>query len=164
MKKQMAGVDSEAERAVFGRNFHQARLKLRLRQRDIHVMTGIAQSHISEIEQGTCNLAIDTMVKLAHIVKTPLWSLFKPAPHGEAPQLDLDDVDPRRAPRSKRWHEQKVQEIMFDFTDLEIRKLRAAASTSGLTVMAYIRHVLDEQGWSAVGTKRRGRRSSKQND
>jgi len=164
MKKQMAGVDSEAERAIFGRNFHQARLKLRLRQRDIHVMTGIAQSHISEIEKGTCNLAIDTMVKLAHIVKTPLWTLFKPAPYGDAVETELDAVDLRREPRSKRWHEQKVQEIMFDFTDLEIRKLRTAAAESGMTVMAYIRHVLHEQGWSAVGAKRRGRRHSKQND
>ena len=78
MKKQMPGVDSATERVVFGRNFHQARSKLKLRQSDVHRLTGIAQSHLSEIENGTRNIALDTMVKLAHIVNMPLWQLFQP--------------------------------------------------------------------------------------
>jgi transcriptional regulator with XRE-family HTH domain len=150
MKKQMLGVDSAEVRAIFGRNFHQARLKLRLRQRDIHLITGIAQSHVSEIEKGTCNLAVDTMVKLAHVVKTPLWRLFKPSEAGNADEIDLDEVDPRRAPRSKCWHDTKVQQLVFDFTDEEMRRLRSAAAASGLQVMDYIRRVLDEQGWKVV--------------
>jgi transcriptional regulator with XRE-family HTH domain len=149
MKKQMPGVDSAAERAIFGQNFYNARLKLRLRQRDIHLMTGIAQSHISEIEKGNSNIAIDTMVKLARIVNLPLWRLFKP---DAVEETDRDETDPRRAPRAKHWHEQKVQELVFNFTDLEMRKLRQAAAESGVTVMDYIRRVLDEHGWQKLQT------------
>lgn len=74
----MPGVDSQSEREVFGQNFRDARVKAGLSQRDVHRLTGVAQSHISEIETGSSNVSIDTMVKLATIVKAPLWKLFKP--------------------------------------------------------------------------------------
>lgn len=77
-KNTMPGVSSETEREVFGRNFRAAREKLHLSQRDIHQLTGVAQSHISEIETGQSNISVDTMVKLATIVKKPLWKLFRP--------------------------------------------------------------------------------------
>lgn len=77
-KNAMPGVDSGTEREVFGRNFRAAREKLHLSQRDIHQLTGVAQSHISEIETGQSNISVDTMVKLAAIVKKPLWKLFRP--------------------------------------------------------------------------------------
>ena len=77
-KNVMPGVDSETEREVFGRNFRLAREKQQLSQRDIHQLTGVAQSHISEIETGQSNISVDTMVKLATIVKKPLWKLFRP--------------------------------------------------------------------------------------
>jgi transcriptional regulator with XRE-family HTH domain len=77
-KNVMPGVDSETERQVFGRNFRQTREKLSLSQRDIHQLTGVAQSHISEIETGHSNISVDTMVKLAATLKTPLWKLFRP--------------------------------------------------------------------------------------
>jgi DNA-binding XRE family transcriptional regulator len=77
-KNLMPGVDSETERHTFGRNFRSAREKLSLSQRDIHQLTGVAQSHISEIETGQSNISVDTMVKLATIVKKPLWKLFRP--------------------------------------------------------------------------------------
>jgi transcriptional regulator with XRE-family HTH domain len=51
-----------------------------LSQRDVHRLTGVAQSHISEIETGTSNISIDTMVKLATVVNQPLWRLFRPLP------------------------------------------------------------------------------------
>lgn len=77
-KNLMPGVDSETERIAFGRNFRIAREKLSLSQRDIHQLTGVAQSHISEIETGRSNISVDTMVKLASIVRKPLWKLFRP--------------------------------------------------------------------------------------
>ena len=77
-KNLMPGVDSETERIVFGRNFRTAREKMNLSQRDIHQLTGVAQSHISEIETGQSNISVDTMVKLATIVRKPLWKLFRP--------------------------------------------------------------------------------------
>lgn len=73
----MPGVQSDAERQVFGRNFRSARERLRLSQRDVHQITGVAQSHISEIETGQSNISVDTMVKLANTVRKPLWKLFK---------------------------------------------------------------------------------------
>jgi transcriptional regulator with XRE-family HTH domain len=76
-KNMMPGVQSDAERQVFGRNFRTARERLRLSQRDVHQITGVAQSHISEIETGQSNISVDTMVKLANTVRKPLWKLFK---------------------------------------------------------------------------------------
>ena len=77
-KNKMPGVDSQPEREIFGHNFRLARMKIGLSQRDVHRMTGVAQSHISEIETGISNISIDTMVKLATVVKKPLWKLFRP--------------------------------------------------------------------------------------
>jgi transcriptional regulator with XRE-family HTH domain len=79
-KNKMPGVDSQSEREIFGQNFRQARARIGLSQRDVHKLTGVAQSHISEIETGTSNISIDTMVKLATVVNQPLWKLFRPLP------------------------------------------------------------------------------------
>lgn len=76
-KNNMPGVDSQYEREIFGQNFRIARIKIGLSQRDVHRQTGVAQSHISEIETGASNISIDTMVKLATVVKQPLWKLFR---------------------------------------------------------------------------------------
>ena len=85
-KNSMPGVDSQTEREMFGQNFRSARVKTGLSQRDVHRLTGVAQSHISEIETGTSNISIDTMVKLATIVKQPLWRLFRPSPTQPKPK------------------------------------------------------------------------------
>lgn len=77
-KNNMPGVDSQYEREIFGQNFRIARIKIGLSQRDVHRLTGVAQSHISEIETGASNISIDTMVKLGTVVKQPLWKLFRP--------------------------------------------------------------------------------------
>jgi transcriptional regulator with XRE-family HTH domain len=79
-KNKMPGVDSQSEREIFGQNFRNARARIGLSQRDVHRLTGVAQSHISEIETGTSNISIDTMVKLATVVNQPLWRLFRPLP------------------------------------------------------------------------------------
>jgi transcriptional regulator with XRE-family HTH domain len=79
-KNKMPGVDSQSEREIFGQNFRNARARIGLSQRDVHRLTGVAQSHISEIETGTSNISIDTIVKLATVVNQPLWRLFRPLP------------------------------------------------------------------------------------
>ncbi len=117
-----------------------------MRQRDVHLLTGIAQSHISDIEAGTCNMAIDTMVKLATVVKTPLWRLFKPAADA-AMDEDLAATDePRRAPRSRQWYDENVNQMAFDFSAAEMRHLRKAAAEAGMTVGEFLRKVLHEAG------------------
>lgn len=77
-KNAMPGVDSDADRLTFGRNVRAQREKLGMTQRDLHRLTGVAQSHISEIESGNSNVAIDTMMKLSVVTKTPIWKLLKP--------------------------------------------------------------------------------------
>jgi transcriptional regulator with XRE-family HTH domain len=71
-------VDTEPERKIFARNFRQARREAKLSQRAVHRLTGIAQSHISEIETAQVNICLDTIVKLARLVRKPVWELFKP--------------------------------------------------------------------------------------
>ena len=147
MKKQMPGVDSQRERAIFGRNLRRARLELRLRQRDVHILTGVAQSHISEIEEGTCNISIDTMVKLATAVKVPLWRLFKPAGAGDDQEAEEPEDEKRREPRAKEWYDENLQQKMFDFSTAEMRWLRKAAADEGTTVPELLRRALRECGF-----------------
>jgi transcriptional regulator with XRE-family HTH domain len=139
MKKQMDGVDSQRERAIFGKNLRRARIAQRLRQRDLHLLTGIAQSHICDIEAGTCNIAIDTMVKLARVVDMQLWQMFKPI---DADEDAAPERDGRSAPRSRQWHEENLSQKVFDFNDAEMRQLRKAAADDGLTITDFIRKLL----------------------
>jgi transcriptional regulator with XRE-family HTH domain len=87
MKKQMANIDSQQERTIFGQNLRRLRIQHRLRQRDLHLLTDIATSHVCDIEAGSCNIAIDTMVKLARVVKTPIWQMFKSHDGRATPRL-----------------------------------------------------------------------------
>ena len=142
MKKQMAGVDSVAERATFGRNIRRARITLHMRQRDIHMLTGIAQSQISQIEDGECNMSIDTMVKLSTVVNIPLWRLFNP---GGVEGSEEEPGDARRGPRAKDYHEELLQSVAFDFSDAEMRQLRKAAADVGLSVSDFLRGLLRKE-------------------
>jgi transcriptional regulator with XRE-family HTH domain len=156
MKKQMPGVDSQQERLTFGRNFRRARLVLRLRQRDVHLLTGIAQSHISELEEGSCNISIDTMVKLATVVKVPLWRLFKPAEAGE--EEAEPEEEKRREPRDKEWYDENLQAQLFNFSTAEMRQLRQAAVDEGVTVPELLRRSLRESGFLTSATPQEARR------
>jgi DNA-binding XRE family transcriptional regulator len=69
---------SQVEREIFARNFRRARIEADFSQRDVAKLTGIAQSHVSEIESARHNVGIDTMVKLAQLVRKPLHELMKP--------------------------------------------------------------------------------------
>jgi hypothetical protein len=60
----------------------------------------------------------------------------------------LNGFDPRRAPRSQRFREEKVRGLIFDFSDDEMRLMRAAAASSDLTVTDYLRHLLKQQDWN----------------
>jgi transcriptional regulator with XRE-family HTH domain len=155
MKKQMPGVDSQQERLTFGRNFRRARLVLRLRQRDVHLLTGIAQSHISEIEEGSCNISIDTMVKLATVVKVPLWRLFKPADGGADEEAEDEK---RREPRAKEWYDENLQAQLFNFSAAEMRHLRKVAVDEGVTVPELLRRALQDSGFLPSATPHETRR------
>ena len=65
-------------RAVLARNLHAERVRRGLSPRDVIERTGMPSSRVTAIETGRGNATIDDMVKLAAILKTPLWKLLKP--------------------------------------------------------------------------------------
>jgi DNA-binding XRE family transcriptional regulator len=70
--------DSQVEREIFARNLRRARISAGYSQRELAKLTGIAQAHISDVENAMHNICIDTMVKLAQAVRVPLHQLFQP--------------------------------------------------------------------------------------
>ena len=70
--------ESQPEREIFARNLRRFRLEANFSQRELAQHTGIAQAHISEMENAMHNVCIDTMVKLAQAVRKPLYTLFTP--------------------------------------------------------------------------------------
>lgn len=77
-KYSTAPIESQGERDAFAKNFRVLRKEAGLSQRDIQKLTGIAQSHVSEIESGMHNICIETMAKLARLVSKPVHELLKP--------------------------------------------------------------------------------------
>ena len=74
-KKRAPG--SQPEREIFARNLRAARIEANLSQRELAHKTGIAQAHISEMENAMHNVCIDTMVKLSRELRKPLYELFR---------------------------------------------------------------------------------------
>ncbi|ADP72015.1 helix-turn-helix domain protein [Rhodomicrobium vannielii ATCC 17100] len=70
--------DSQPEREIFARNLRKSRIDAGLSQRELAAVTGIAQAHISELENAMHNVCIDTMVKLAQAMRKPLFQMFQP--------------------------------------------------------------------------------------
>ena len=67
--------DSQPEREIFARNLKKFRVEACLSQRELAKATGIAQAHVSDMENAKQNIGLDTMVKLAQRLDKPL-SLF----------------------------------------------------------------------------------------
>src|SRR5271166_4205272 len=78
VRLQKRAPDSQPEREIFARNFRQARIEAGMSQRELAKRTGIAQAHVSEVENAMHNVCIDTMVKLAQAVRKPVFELLKP--------------------------------------------------------------------------------------
>jgi DNA-binding XRE family transcriptional regulator len=68
---------SQPEREIFARNLRNFRVEAGLSQRELAEQTGIAQAHISQMENAMHNVCIDTMVTLAQALRKPLYELFK---------------------------------------------------------------------------------------
>ena len=69
--------DSQPERELFARNLRRFRVEAGLSQRELARDTGIAQAHVSEMENAMHNMGIDTMVKLAQRLGKPLHLFFQ---------------------------------------------------------------------------------------
>jgi DNA-binding XRE family transcriptional regulator len=74
-KKKRAPV-SQPEREMFARNLKKFRVEAGLSQRELAAATGIAQAHVSDIENAKQNIGLDTMVKLAQRLDKPLNLFF----------------------------------------------------------------------------------------
>jgi transcriptional regulator with XRE-family HTH domain len=68
--------DSQPEREIFARNLRKFRVEAGLSQRELAKETGIAQAHVSDIENAKQNIGLDTMVKLAQRLGKPLHLFF----------------------------------------------------------------------------------------
>lgn len=66
------------EQRIFSKNFKAARLAAGLTQQQVHAVTRIGQAHLSDVERQIANVGIDTMSKLSHAVKIPLYYLLQP--------------------------------------------------------------------------------------
>ena len=66
------------EQRVFALNFKAARLAAGLKQQDIHLLTGLAPSYISDVERMVSSVSLDSMAALSHAVKVPLFHLLHP--------------------------------------------------------------------------------------
>jgi len=65
-------------RRIFSTNFARYRMEAELSQTRITELTGIAQSWISELENGKKTPRLDDMAILAKVIEVPLWRLLKP--------------------------------------------------------------------------------------
>jgi transcriptional regulator with XRE-family HTH domain len=78
-----AGIDaSEKARQSFGIRFKTVREKRGLSQAEVATMLGLSsdngQAYISKVEKGKRNLTLDTMIRLAAIVRVDVRDLLKP--------------------------------------------------------------------------------------
>ena len=69
---------------VFAQNLIRAREVLGMNQRQLQLVTGITQSHVSAIERCLANPSLRTMTRLARAVGVPLHVLLRPK-RGKAP-------------------------------------------------------------------------------
>ncbi len=77
-KSILADKPAPPERIVFARNFKKARKEAGLTQKAIQEKTGLAQSFISEVENGRSTINLDNMAQLAGAVGKPLWKMLVP--------------------------------------------------------------------------------------
>lgn len=64
------------ELRLFAQNFKLAREKAGLSQKQVHEMTGLARSYLSDVERQIESVGIDTMALMAQAVEVPLYRLL----------------------------------------------------------------------------------------
>jgi transcriptional regulator with XRE-family HTH domain len=73
-----SGTVVSPELELFARNFRKARRAAGLTQTDVHELTGIAVSYISEVERALSSVTIERAGRLAQAVNVPLYRLLMP--------------------------------------------------------------------------------------
>ncbi len=75
---------NDAQRDALRHNCLFWREQLRLTQTALAKRAGLAQSRISDIEQGSARLTLDVVERLAAALETDLQNLFTPVPRGSS--------------------------------------------------------------------------------
>ena len=86
------------ERAIYGplgRNVRRARLEAGFSQKRVADAVGMSRAAIATIEAGKQRIWVDTLAKLAHVLRVPVSDFFdeapKPAPGGLTIKQQLAD-------------------------------------------------------------------------
>lgn len=75
--------NARARLRLFGRNLRAARVFAELSQRELHERSGVAQSHISELERALTIPKLDTISDLADVLGVDFVDLLSPSPKFE---------------------------------------------------------------------------------
>jgi DNA-binding XRE family transcriptional regulator len=78
VRRKRGDPQSQLEREMFARNMKALREEAGLTQRDLARLTGLMQSHISQIETADFNMTLETMVIISRTLKKPLHRFFEP--------------------------------------------------------------------------------------
>src|ERR1700758_5655906 len=93
------GSEVNALRMLVGRNVKAARELADLSQRDLCAQTGISQSYLSQVEQGTWNVGLDNIERIARAVGIAPYLLLHPSfARGSSKPLDSLTIKTADAP------------------------------------------------------------------
>ena len=70
-------MDNKEIKRILANNVRLLRAKKRFSQEAIAELAGVGQNQISEIENERSNPSLETIVKLANALETPVFELFK---------------------------------------------------------------------------------------
>ncbi|MGY4432723.1 transcriptional regulator with XRE-family HTH domain [Bradyrhizobium sp. F1.13.1] len=70
-------------RAALGRNVRELRLSLRLSQADLADRAGTRRALVSDIERGETNATLDTIVRIARVLRVEAHQLLNPQSRSE---------------------------------------------------------------------------------
>ena len=73
------GFEVNALRMSVGKNVRAARELADLSQRDLCALTGISQSYLSQVENGTWNIGLDNIARIARAVGVAPYLLLHPS-------------------------------------------------------------------------------------
>jgi transcriptional regulator with XRE-family HTH domain len=86
-----ASANTEHVLSTVGARLKNARLALKLTQKELAEMTGLQQSYIFEIEYGNKNITLQTLLRLTDVLQLDIHTLF-PAADGVVPATGADEA------------------------------------------------------------------------
>ncbi|MFZ0883545.1 MAG: helix-turn-helix transcriptional regulator [Candidatus Acidiferrales bacterium] len=81
---------------VIGDKLKELRATKKLSQGDIQKRTGLLRCYISRVENGHTVPSVETLEKMAHALKVPMYRLFTDDAHIEKPNIPVSKIDTAR--------------------------------------------------------------------